>query len=47
MGGEAAYKSPSSPIEVKDKVSIFMGAPPIYRGQVGVVEKIRKKGGTK
>ncbi len=22
-----------------------MGAPPIYRGQVGVVEKILKKGG--
>ena len=39
MGVEATYKSPSNPIEVRDKVSIFMGAPTIYRGQVGVVQK--------
>ena len=45
MGGEATYKSPGSPIQVGDKVAIFMGAPAIFRGQVGVVEKIRKKGG--
>ncbi len=33
-----AYKDPSSSIEEGDTVTVFMGAAPIYRGQVCVVE---------
>ncbi len=45
LGEGVLYKDPNSPIEVGDRVTIFMGAAMIYRGQVGVVEEKRPKGG--
>ena len=45
LGEGVLYKDPNSPIEMGDRVTIFMGAAMIYRGQVGVVEEIRPRGG--